>query len=185
MQPSLDVDLAAFLQVFAGDFRQALPEHDIVPLGAVLPLAALILVTFVGGYGELGHRCAAGGVLDFGVLAKIADENNFVDAFACHECCSFCPASGNERRARKYPGMKAGLGIIGLEVEYIRRARVSRSGPEVGKVALHHRAHREQVAVCLCVPCGNSPWIWHRILLWTGGREDGAQNFSSHVYIGR
>ena len=69
----------------------ALPQHDVVPLGAVLPLAALVLETFVGGQSDLRHRRAAGRGLDFGIFAKIADQNDFVDAFSCHKCCSFRP----------------------------------------------------------------------------------------------
>src|SRR5437879_5652729 len=64
LQSSLDVDLAALLEVFAGDLGQALPEHHIVPLGAVLPFATLVLKALVGGDGQLGDRGAAGGVLD-------------------------------------------------------------------------------------------------------------------------
>ena len=38
LQAALDVDLIALLQVFTGDLRQTLPEHDVVPFRAVLPL---------------------------------------------------------------------------------------------------------------------------------------------------
>ena len=84
MQAAFDVDLAALLQIFSGDLRQTLPEHDVVPLGAILPLAALVFETLVGGERNLGHGRAAGGVLDFGIFAQVADENYFVDAFSCH-----------------------------------------------------------------------------------------------------
>ena len=40
-QAALDINLRTFLQVFAGDFRQAVIEGDAVPLGAFLLLAAL------------------------------------------------------------------------------------------------------------------------------------------------
>src|SRR5579864_7632182 len=42
LQASLDVHLSTLLQILARDFRQTLPQHDIVPLGAVLPLAAFV-----------------------------------------------------------------------------------------------------------------------------------------------
>src|SRR5690349_9191560 len=49
LQPALDVNRAPFLQVLARDLRRALPGHDVVPLGAVLPLAVFIFVALVGG----------------------------------------------------------------------------------------------------------------------------------------
>ena len=43
LQAALDVDRAALLQVLAGDLRLASEEHDAMPLGALLLLAALVL----------------------------------------------------------------------------------------------------------------------------------------------
>ena len=43
-----------------------------------------------GGTTHLG-RSAAGRGPDFGILTKVADEDDFIDALACHECCSFRP----------------------------------------------------------------------------------------------
>src|SRR6185437_1179199 len=90
LQAAFDIDLAALLQIFSGDLRQPLPEHNVVPLGAVLPLAALVLETLVGGNGNFCHSCAAGRVFNFRVLAKIADELNSIKTFACHDRRSFC-----------------------------------------------------------------------------------------------
>src|SRR5262249_59401594 len=39
-QRPLDIDLRAFLQVLAGDLREAVEEHHTVPLGTLLLLAA-------------------------------------------------------------------------------------------------------------------------------------------------
>src|SRR5882724_4424861 len=36
---AFNVDLAALLQILSSDFGEPLPQHDVVPLGAVLPLA--------------------------------------------------------------------------------------------------------------------------------------------------
>src|SRR5581483_7281361 len=65
-QPAFDIDLAAFLQVLAGDLSGALPGGDVVPL--------------IGGQGELGHGRALGGVLDFGIFAEVTDEDDLIDA---------------------------------------------------------------------------------------------------------
>jgi hypothetical protein len=53
---ALDVDLAALVEVLTNDFGGAVPSDQVVPFGAVLPLAVLVLVTLVGGQGELGDR---------------------------------------------------------------------------------------------------------------------------------
>src|SRR6185437_5783823 len=90
-QAAFDVHLRALLEILAGNFRGARPGGDVVPLGAVLPLTFLVLVTIVGGQRELRHRCAAGRGPELGILAKIADENDLVDALTCHKCCSFRP----------------------------------------------------------------------------------------------
>jgi hypothetical protein len=50
-QAAFDVDLAALLQILAGDLGQPLPEHHVVPLGAVLPLAVFALEALVRGQG--------------------------------------------------------------------------------------------------------------------------------------
>ena len=52
---------------------------------------SLSLIAIVGGQCELRHRRTAGRGPEFGIFAKIADENDFIDAFTCHKCCSFRP----------------------------------------------------------------------------------------------
>src|SRR5713101_1874986 len=95
LQAALDVDLAALFQIFARDFRQALPQDHVVPLGAVLPLAVLVLVALVGGQRKFRDRRSAGRVFHFGIFTKIADEDDFIDALSCHKYCSFCPYKRN------------------------------------------------------------------------------------------
>src|SRR5436189_4677393 len=56
-----------------------------MPLGSILPLPVFVLVALVGRERELSNRCAAGRELYFGVFAQVADKNDFVDAFSCHE----------------------------------------------------------------------------------------------------
>src|SRR5580704_878874 len=43
LQAALDVHLTALFQILTGNFGQPLPEHHVVPLGAVLPLAVFAL----------------------------------------------------------------------------------------------------------------------------------------------
>src|SRR5580658_1620070 len=44
-QATLDVALAALFQILANDFSQLLEGHDVVPLGAVLPVAVFVFET--------------------------------------------------------------------------------------------------------------------------------------------
>src|SRR5580704_806019 len=85
LQAAFDVDLVALLEIFPGDFGHALPEHDVVPLGAFLPLPTFVLVGLVGSQRNLRYCGALRRVLDFRVFAQIANEDDFVDAL-CHEC---------------------------------------------------------------------------------------------------
>ena len=87
LQAAFDVDFAALFQILAGNFRQPLPEHHVVPLGTVLPVAVFAFEALVGGQGDLGDRCALRRELHFGILAKVSNQDDFVDAF--HECGSF------------------------------------------------------------------------------------------------
>src|SRR6266849_9640863 len=43
-----DVNQRAFLQILLGDFRLLTPHNNLVPLGALLPLAIPVLVSFIG-----------------------------------------------------------------------------------------------------------------------------------------
>src|SRR6266704_2301718 len=82
-QGSLDVDLRALLEIFAGDFREAAEEHHAVPFGAFLFFAArLVLPGIRGGDRDVGDRPALGGVARLGIAPQIAYQNDFVDR--CH-----------------------------------------------------------------------------------------------------
>src|SRR6202030_4460576 len=61
-QAAFDVALAAFLEILSDDLGQALKRRDVVPLGAILPLALFVLEAVVGGQCELGDRHVALGV---------------------------------------------------------------------------------------------------------------------------
>ena len=79
LQPALDVDGAPFLQEFAGDFRLAPEEHDAMPFGALLLLAALVLPLLGGRDVEVGDGVAAGRVARLGIAAEIAEQDHLVD----------------------------------------------------------------------------------------------------------
>src|SRR5690606_9084302 len=80
-QRAFDIDLAALLQVFAGDLRQAAEELDPVPLGAFLHLAGLLVLPRLGGgHADRGDGAPALGVFHVGVVAEVADEDDLVDA---------------------------------------------------------------------------------------------------------
>ena len=100
-QLALDVYLSTFLQVLAGDFRQAAEEFHPVPFGAFLLLAGLlVLPRFGGGDADRGDRRPAWCVASFRIGAQIADQNDLVDA-ACHgfpRCMGGCDVA--ERIAR-------------------------------------------------------------------------------------
>src|SRR5699024_10212429 len=48
-QAAFDVDFRALAQILAGDFSQAVEEHDPVPLGALLGLAGVLVLPRFGG----------------------------------------------------------------------------------------------------------------------------------------
>src|SRR5215831_4950694 len=81
LEPAFNIDLGAFLDILSYDLSQPLPGNNIVPLCAVLPFTALILVALVSGQAELCHGDAAGCVFNFRIFTKISDENDFVYAF--------------------------------------------------------------------------------------------------------
>jgi hypothetical protein len=82
-----------------------------VPLGAILPLTLFVLKTFVSGQRKLGDWSATWRVFHLGVFAQISYENNFVDAFARHECCSFRLRQTTRGETEK----------LRLESQYIRK----------------------------------------------------------------
>src|SRR5271166_4867471 len=67
---AFDINLATLFQIFTRNLRESIPENNVVPLGAVLPLALFIFVALVGCQGEPCHWLALRRVLDLGVLAQ-------------------------------------------------------------------------------------------------------------------
>src|SRR5580693_1989976 len=84
LQAAFDVHLAALLEILARNLGQPLPEHYVVPLGTVLPFAALVFEALVGGDGQLGHGRALRRVLNFWIFPEITDQLNPVQTFSCH-----------------------------------------------------------------------------------------------------
>jgi hypothetical protein len=78
-----DVDLGALVQVLLDDLRDLSEKHDIVPLGALLPLAGVfVLPCLARGDPDIRHGIAARHVTHLGLVSEVADENHLVDA--CH-----------------------------------------------------------------------------------------------------
>src|SRR5882672_11166141 len=94
-QASLDIDLRALAQILARHFAHAAEEGDVVPLGAFLPLPALVLEGVGGRHADIGHRHAARHGASLRVGAQMTDENDLVDASAGH---------GTLPRARRFCG---------------------------------------------------------------------------------
>src|SRR5215467_4423705 len=82
-QRALDVDLRALLQVLARDLGEAVEEHHAMPLGALLLLAARLVLPLVGGRDrDVGDRAALGGVAGLRIAPEVAYDDDLVDR--CH-----------------------------------------------------------------------------------------------------
>src|SRR5690606_33109299 len=77
---ALDVALRALAQVLAGDLAELAEQLHPVPLGALLGVAVAVLAHAGGGQADRGHRHSGLGVLDLGIVAEVADEDDLVDA---------------------------------------------------------------------------------------------------------
>jgi len=75
---SLDINRRAFLEVFAGNFRELAEKSDPVPLGMLLLLAALVLPDLSGCNTDVGHGVATRQVARFRIRAQVADQDYFV-----------------------------------------------------------------------------------------------------------
>jgi len=61
------------------------PKDDPVPVRLILPFAGLaVLPAAVRRQGELRNRDARGSIPGLGVAAEVTNQNDFVDATACH-----------------------------------------------------------------------------------------------------
>src|SRR5207302_9097649 len=79
LQSTLNIDRAAFFQIFSGDLGLAAEQHDTVPFGALLRFAALVLPLLARCDVQVGDRVAAGRVTRFGITAQIAEQDHLVD----------------------------------------------------------------------------------------------------------
>src|ERR1700722_6536310 len=79
LNATLDKNQRAFLQVLLGDFGLLAPDHDLVPLGALLALAVLVLISFVGGYRKIRDGLPSAGETGFGIAPQAPNQNHFVD----------------------------------------------------------------------------------------------------------
>src|ERR1700682_1910098 len=79
LQASLDVDLAAFFQILAGDFGLPPEKDDAVPLGLFLLLAGLVFPRVRSGEANIGDGIAAGRIPGLRIAAEVADQNHLVD----------------------------------------------------------------------------------------------------------
>src|SRR3954469_9900153 len=84
LEPALNVDLATLLQVLTGDLGESLPEHHVVPFGAILPLSGFIFKTLVGRDRDLCHCRALRRVFNLRIFAQISNQLNAVQTFTCH-----------------------------------------------------------------------------------------------------
>src|SRR5438445_1682486 len=83
-QGPFDIDLRPLLQVLARDLREPVEEHHAVPLGALLLLAARLVLPGVGGRDrDVGDRAPFRVVARLGVPPQIAYDNDLIDR--CHQ----------------------------------------------------------------------------------------------------
>src|SRR4051812_25305650 len=75
LQPALDVDLLSFGEIFSQRLRRLAPQHDAVPLGFLLPLAAFVVPHLGGRHVEGGDSSAAWCVAQFSIASEVADQN--------------------------------------------------------------------------------------------------------------
>ena len=74
-----DEDQRTFLQILLRNLGLFAPHNDLVPLGALLAFAALVLIGFISGQRKIGYRLAAARITRFRIPAQSPDENYFVD----------------------------------------------------------------------------------------------------------
>src|SRR5699024_9650158 len=83
-QLPINIDLAAFFEIFAYNLSQPLKKHHSMPLGALLWLSGFLVFPRLGGGNTyVGHRVARWHVVYFWILSKISDKNDLVNS-SCH-----------------------------------------------------------------------------------------------------
>src|SRR5690606_20425555 len=80
LQTALDIHGPTLLEIFAGDFGQAVVEHDPVPLGFFAAFAGGLVFPLRGrGDGNVTDGGAVRAIAHFWVASQIADKNDFID----------------------------------------------------------------------------------------------------------
>jgi hypothetical protein len=83
LQAAFDVNLLALRQI-VGEILLS-PKNDVVPVGFFLPLPALLVLPAAAGRNcKTRPSSTARGKSGLGVSAKVANENDFIDASGCH-----------------------------------------------------------------------------------------------------
>ncbi len=115
-QAAFDINLRAFFQVFAGDFRQATEKHHAMPFRAFLLVAGLLVLPLLAGCNvDPGDGVAVGRIFHIRVSAQIPDDNYLVDS-PCHDASPYLvefvgllPESVHESQGRDCTGMTCRL----------------------------------------------------------------------------
>src|ERR1700683_3332555 len=75
----LDEDQRTFLQILLRNLGLFTPHNDLVPPGALLDFAPLVLIGFISGQRKVGYGLPAARITRFRIPAQSSDENYFVD----------------------------------------------------------------------------------------------------------
>src|ERR1700683_3545515 len=70
----LDEDQRTFLQILLRNLGLFAPHNDLVPLGALLAFATLVLIGFISSQRKIGYGLAAGGSTSFGIPVHAPSE---------------------------------------------------------------------------------------------------------------
>src|SRR5882724_4155169 len=80
-QAALNIDLRAFLQVLGSDLAQPAKKNHAMPLGALLLLAALLVLPALAGRdAQIGDRGARRHGAGLGISAEISDQDDLIDS---------------------------------------------------------------------------------------------------------
>src|SRR5690606_16851335 len=87
LDAAFDINGTTLAQVFAGDLCKTVVEHDAVPFGFLAALARVAVFPLRGGgQRDITDRGALWRIPDFGIAAKVADENDFIDGGHIYTC---------------------------------------------------------------------------------------------------
>src|SRR5690606_4723683 len=86
------------------------PQHDVVPVGALLARAVAVQIRLRGGEPHVEHGLPALGVTKLGILSEISHEHHPIQSFG-HDGFSFAYEWVGARRAGCPPGGRAPSGM--------------------------------------------------------------------------